>query len=173
METLECIKTRRSIRSYRSDPVSNDAIKKILEAAIHAPSSGNVQDWEFVIVTDPDIKKNLYEASYNQEFVLQAPMIIVVCSDLRRVENAYGMRGVELYSIQNTAAAIQNLMLAAWDLGIGSCWIGAFNESKVKNILGLPEYVRPMALITLGYPAETPQKPNRWNLERFIHWERW
>ena len=96
-------------------------------------------------------------------------MVIVVCSNMRTIGDAYGERGTSLYSIQDTASAVQNMMLAAWDKGIGSCWVGSFNEEKVKAVLILPGHVRPMAIVPLGYPATKPLKPGRKSLDEVVH----
>ncbi len=172
MNTIECIKSRRSIRKYNQTPVGEDVINKIMEAAVHAPSSGNLQDWEFVVVRNQTTKKKLAEACYNQEPVDKAPVVIVVCSDSNR-SLKYGERGRNLYSIQNSAAAAQNIMLAAWEMGVGSCWIGAFDEMEVANAVILPSHVRPLAIITLGYPDEKPNPPKRWGLKDVVRWERY
>jgi len=171
METLDCIKARVSMRSYKPDPVPEGLISKILEAAVNAPSAGNTQDWEFVVVRDAKNRKDLSEAAFGQGFVAQAPVVIVVCSDLKRISAVYGSRGENLYSIQDTAAAVQNIMLAACDLGLGTCWVGAFSEDKVKSVLSLPEHVRPLAVIPVGYPSSIPKKPKRF--EGHIHKERY
>ena len=171
METIQCIKSRTSIRRYKPEPITDVDIRDILEAAISAPSSGNSQDWEFIVVKNSQTKDLLSQAAFGQEFVSQAPLVIVVCCNYER--NRYGERGKTLYCIQNTAAAIENMLLAAWDKEIGSCWVGAFNEGRVKEILLLPENVRPLAIITLGYPDEKPEKPGRLGLDRVVHWERY
>jgi nitroreductase len=165
MQTIECIKDRRSVREYKPVPVPDGVLEEVLEAAVQAPSSGNVQDWEFIIVKSPETKKSLVEAAWGQDFIAEAPVVLVVCSD--------GSRGENLYSIQNTSAAIQNLLLTAWDRGIGSCWIGAFNEKAVRDMLVLPTSVRPMAIITLGYPARVSKKPKRKDVKEVTHTERW
>jgi nitroreductase len=171
MQTIDAIRGRTSVRDYRSDPVPDDVLEAIMEAAVHAPSSGNVQDWHFVVVKTPEGRNALAAAAFNQSFVAKAPVVIVVCTDLDRISNAYGERGRSLYSIQNTSAAIQNLMLAAWDRGLGTCWIGAFSEDEVKSAVVLPTEVRPLALITLGYPAGKPVKSRRKPVNDVLHWE--
>ncbi|MFH1445486.1 MAG: nitroreductase family protein [Nanoarchaeota archaeon] len=173
MQTIECIRGRRSVRRYKEEKISKGDIIEILDAAAQAPSSGNVQDWEFIVVQKPETKLQLQEtAMFGQKFISTASAIIVVCSNLDRMIIRYGERGKSLYSIQNTAAAAQNLMLAAWDKGFGTCWVGAFNEQKVKDILILPTNVRPVAMITLGYPGETPDKKTVVELNKVVHWER-
>lgn len=171
MDTMDAIRGRSSVRDYKSDTVSDDVLKDVLEAAVQAPSSDNVCDWEFVVVKTPEGRNALAVAAFNQGFVAKAPCVIVVCSDLERIAKAYGARGEELYSIQNTSAAIQNLMLSAWDKGLGTCWVGAFDEEAVKNAVVLPANVRPLALITLGYPAGTPVKSKRKPVDSVLHWE--
>ena len=171
METLRCIKERRSIRSFKPEPISHKVIEEILTAAINAPSSGNVQDWEFIIVKEKENKKKIAEAALGQNFISEAPVIIVVCSNLKRISYVYGQRGKYLYSIQNTAAAIENILLSAWDKGLGSCWVGAFNEIEIKKILNLPNEIRPLAIIPIGYPKQIPPKSERRDLKEVIHYE--
>lgn len=168
---MDAIRGRTSVREYKPDPVPDDVLKEIIEAAMLAPSSGNVQDWEFVVVKTPEGRNALAAAAFNQSFVTHAPCVIVVCTDLDRITKAYGERGRSLYSIQNTSAAVQNLMLAAWDKGLGTCWIGAFDEEAVREAVILPADARPLALITLGYPAGKPIKSRRRPLDDVLHWE--
>ncbi len=171
METLACIRERRDIRSYKPDPITDEAARALLKAAAEAPSSGNLQNWEFILVRKYETKKALSEASLGQGFIAEAPLVIVVCANLDLVAPKYGGRGRDLYSVQNTAAAAENLMLAAWDSGIGACWVGAFNEGDVRRLLNMPENIRPVAIITMGYPAETPEKPARRPVEEVMHKE--
>lgn len=173
MNTMECIKSRTSIRKYRKDSVPEKLILELIDAARHAPSSGNVQDWEFIAVTNTQTKEKLAEASYGQKFMREAPVVIAVCTDTEAISSAYGERGSNLYCVQNTAAAIQNMLLAANENGLGSCWVGAFSESDVKGILILPTKIRPLALITLGYPAESAKKKARREIKDILHKERW
>lgn len=173
MDAVEAIKKRTSIRNYKPSPVPEEDLNEILECAIAAPSAGNTQEWEFVVVKDKKIKKLLVGAALGQEFIAQAPVIIVVCVDLKKIRNVYGRRGVELYSKQDAAAAIENMLIAAWAKGIGSCWIGAFNESAVSDMLVLPSYIRPVAIITLGYPEANFKKPERKDLKEVVHFEHW
>ncbi len=171
MEVEECIRTRGDVRKYRPDPVHNADVKDIINAAIQAPSSGNVQNWEFIVVRSPKIKSELASAAMEQEFIKNAPVVIVVCANQEEIEPRYGGRGLTLYSIQNTAAAAQNLVLAAWNKGIASCWVGAFNENELKKILYLPANIRPLIIITLGYAAEKVKKPGRRNIDEVTYAE--
>lgn len=152
MDFWQVIKKRHCARSFDSDrDVSDELINKVISAAKRAPSAGNMQDWRFKVVRDPGTKKQLAQAALGQIFIAQAPVIIVVCSDLGVAEQYYGERGVNLYAIQDIAAASQNLFLACVALGLSACWVGAFNENEVKNILNLPKSWRPMVIIPVGH----------------------
>ena len=125
MDVLEAIKGRRSIRAFKSQNVSAEIIEKLVDAARWAPSAGNIQPWEFIIVRKPEIKRRLAQAALGETFIEEASVVIVVCANENRSFEGYGMRGKTLYCIQDTAAAIQNIHLAAYSLGLGTCWIGA------------------------------------------------
>jgi len=165
------IRNRRSVRKYLKKEVSDDLIRQILENAAYAPSCGNLQPWEFIVVKDPKIKKDLAEAAYNQEWMLDAPVLIVACTNNRLAGAVYGERGLKLYGIQAVAAAIQNILLTARSLGLGTAWVGAFSEIRVATILQCPDYVRPSAIITMGYPAEEPSMPPRQPMDEYVHKE--
>jgi len=172
MDVLEAIKGRRSIRAFKSKAVSTEIVEKLIDAARWAPSAGNIQPWEFIIVRNPEIKRNLAKAALNQSFIEEAPVVIVVCADEIRSSQGYGVRGKTLYCIQDTAAATQNIHLAAYSLGLGTCWVGAFNEEEARKILEIPQGVRPVAIIPVGYPAEKPPARNRRPLNQIIHYEK-
>jgi nitroreductase len=161
MNVFECIFNRRSTRSFKSDPVDDKLIGVMLYSATHAPSAGNTQCWHFVVVKDEGIKKKLAEAALRQRFITKAPVIIVVCIDKEKTIMRYGKRGEALYSMQDTANATMIMMLAAHALGLNTCWIGAFDGDSVGHILELPNQLRPVALVPVGYSDETPKKPRR------------
>ena len=171
MDVLEAIKGRRSIRAFKRQNVSQELVEKMIDAAIWAPSAGNIQPWEFIIVRRLEIKRELAEAALQQKFVEEAPVVIVVCADENRSSQRYGVRGKSLYCIQDTAAAVQNINLAACSLGLGTCWIGAFREKEARKILRVPRGVRPVAIIPVGYPAETPPPRSRRPSNNVIHYE--
>lgn len=172
VDVFEAIKGRRSIRAFQSRDVPSGIVEKLIEAARWAPSAGNIQPWEFVIVRNPETKKRLAEAALGQSFIEEAPVVIVVCADEERSASGYGSRGRTLYCIQDTAAAIQNIHLAAYALGLSTCWVGAFREDEARKILKIPEGVRPVAIIPVGYPAESPTPRSRRPLKQIIHYER-
>lgn len=149
--------------------VPEDLVNQILAAAVQAPSAGNLQSWEFVVVRDRARKEGLVRAALDQEFLAQASVNIAVCANRARSAERYGVRGADLYCIQDCAAATQNIMLAATALGLGTCWVGAFDEDKVSEVLMLPPNIRPLALIPIGYPGEDPEMPQRLPLEGIVH----
>ena len=157
MDVFEAIKTRRSIRAFTQEEISEEEVERILDAARQAPSAGNIQPWIFVVVRRSDMKRRLSKAALNQFFIEEAPVVIVVCADQERSGRGYGSRGANLYCIQDTAAATQNILLAAHALGLGACWVGAFDEEEVRLILRAPRKVRPVAIIPIGHPAEKPR----------------
>ena len=167
MELMDTIKGRRSIRKYKPIPVPDDKLKAVLEAMTWAPKA--FERWEFIVVKDPDARKRLAKIAGDQKHVEEAPVVLVACSNLKEA----GARDRELYSIQESAAAIQNLMLKAFEEGLGTCWIGIFSEAKLSKMLGIPQGVRPVAMITLGYPDETPSPPARKSLDRVVHEEKY
>jgi len=156
-ELLELMKSRRSIRSFLSKEVEREKLDLILEAFKWAPSAGNLQARCVYVVNSRELKEKLAYAAYNQMFIAEAPIVLVVCADTRKSSMRYGSRGAELYCIQDASAGIQNMLLMAHKLGLGTCWVGAFDEDRVRAIMGLREYLRPVAIIPLGYPAEKPR----------------
>ncbi|MFX1296398.1 MAG: nitroreductase family protein [Promethearchaeota archaeon] len=172
MDFFEVVFKRRSIREFHKDQkIPEKDLNKILEMAIKAPSAGNRQSWDFIIVTKQEIKKNLVRAALGQSFIAQAPVVVVVCANQGRSAAVYGRRGRDLYCIQDTAAAIQNMLLTITALGYGACWIGAFNEAAVCSILNIPEGVRPIAIIPIGVPEIIPNPTPRISIIELYHHE--
>jgi nitroreductase len=171
MEVFKAIKGRRSIRAFKEQNVSEETIKKLIESATWAPSAGNIQPWEFIIVKERETKKGLSEAALNQEFLEEAPVLIIVCANEIKSSQRYGTRGTTLYCIQDTAAAIQNIHLTAFSLGLGTCWVGAFDENQAREILHVPKGIRPVAMIPVGYPNEKPKLRERQPLSEIVHSE--
>ncbi|MEM2878459.1 MAG: nitroreductase family protein [Candidatus Hadarchaeales archaeon] len=172
MDLSQAIRGRRSVREYKPDDVPESDLRAILEAGIHAPSAGNCQPWEFVVVRDASRKQALSEAAHGQRFIVEAPVVIVVCANIPRTSARYGRRGAELYCIQDTAAAVQNMLLMAYSMGYGTCWVGAFDEGKAARAVCAPDGVRPVAMILLGKPAERPRMPGRISFDEVVHIEK-
>ena len=168
------VKRRRMIRRYTDRPVSEDAVTRLLRYAVRAPSAGNLQPWEFIVVRDPAVRADLAKAAMNQRSVATAPVIVATCADVQRMGEKYGTRGA-FYSLVDTAFASLLILLGATEQGLGACFVGAYDPAAVAKIFGLPDHVRPVGLITLGHPAEEPRKPSgkRIPLERLIHENVW
>ena len=160
MDVYEAIRTRRSVRRWQNKAVEEDKLRRIMEAARLAPSARNLQEWRFVVVTDADLRRRLAVAARGQTFVGEAPVVIVGCAvDTQNVMAC----GQYSYPI-DLAIAMDHLTLAAVAEGLGTCWIGAFHEDQVREVLGIPEQVRVVELMPLGYPADgqggrKPRKP--------------
>jgi len=161
MHIPDAIRERRSVRAFTDREITDEKAELLVEAACLAPSAGNLQPWEFVAVRDPGVKRKLVDAAHGQSFIFTAPVVFVVCAIPRRSASGYGRRGRELYCLQDTAAAVQNLLLTARANGLGSCWVGAFDERRAGEALGLPKGVRPVAIVPVGYPAERPSRRPR------------
>jgi len=161
----QVILDRHSVRDFESDvDVPPEVIDRILQAAIRAPSAGNRQPWHFYVVRAPQIRKGLASAAYGQEFVAQAPVVVVVCADPEQSAERYRERGRELYCLQDTAVAAEHVLLAAVAAGFGGCWVGAFDERRAARVLELPQRRRPVAILPIGKPASrsvtpTPRQP--------------
>jgi len=168
MDVLNIIKGRRSIRNYEDKPVEDEKIGMILEACRWSPSAGNRQPWEVIIVDDPNIIEDLAKAALEQMWISTAPIVFVVCINERIAKAWYGDRG-EMYALETIGAAVQNMMLMAYSLGLGSCFVSAFDEDRVKEILNCPEFIKPAALLPIGYPAENPDPPYRDEISRFTY----
>jgi len=173
MNTLECIKTRRSVRKFLNKNVEFEKIGNILDAGRYAPSAGNLQEWKFVLVTDEETRKKIAEACLEQYWISSAPVIIVIGCEPHKVERFYGEKGRVRYSAQNCAAAAQSMLLAAHDQGLGGCWVGAFEVKMLKRILKMPAGAEPQAVLPLGYADETPELPKKYKIEDVTFMESW
>ncbi len=171
LDVFEAIKKRRSVRAYADEKVSEKDVERLIEAARWAPSAGNIQPWEFVVVKDVETKRKLSEAALNETFIEKAPVVIVVCADLNRSSRGYGSRGKHLYSLQDTAAATENILLAAQELGLATCWVGAFHENEVAKAVKAPRNLRPVAIVAVGHPAERPVAPPKRSVNEIVHYE--
>jgi len=171
MDLMEAIRTRRSVRSYKPTPVPEDTLKEVLNAARLAPSADNAQPWKIIVVRDEETKRQLAMGSNGQKFIAQAPVVLVACGI---PDEAFQTAGGYMSShVIDVSIAVDHLTLAAHAAGLGTCWIAWFKEDKIREILGIPEDVRVVALTPLGYPGETPEKTPRKNLEELITYERY
>jgi len=167
LDVYEAIKTRRSVRAYKHEPVPDEVLRRILEATRFAPSAGNRQPWKFVIVRDASRRQQLATAADSQYFVGQAPVIIIaVALDPERVMSC----GVPSYAV-DLAIAIDHLTLAAASEGLGTCWIGAFSQDEVRRILDIPKNYKVVTVLPLGYPADSPRPKFRKPIEEVVFYE--
>jgi nitroreductase len=162
MDVIEAIRKRRSIRKYQDREVENEKLDLLLEAARLAPSAKNKQNWKFIVVKDKKVKKQLVPACKNQKFVGEAPVVIAGIAD-PTVNKWYKI---------DMGIAFEHIALEAVELGLGTCWIGAFYEDQVKKVLNVPDELEVVVLITIGYPAEQPEKRPRKNINEIVMYEK-
>jgi nitroreductase len=154
------IKNRRSIRQFKPDPIPRGMLEQLLEAMRWAPSAANQQPWFFYAVNNREKIQELAAATHGQDFVADAPLVFVVCADPARSEKMLGSRGRDFYCYQDTALAAQNLALTAAAAGMGTCWVGSFDEGAIRMVLDIPPHLRPVAVIPCGWPVAEPETPH-------------
>ena len=169
MDYQELIRARRSIRGYRPDPVDEDVLQRVLDAARVAPTAANRQPFQLIVVTDPSTRARLKEV-YDRDWFWTAPVIIVGCAEEARAwQRTDGFNAAEV----DVSIVMDHLILAATDEGLGTCWICHFDEARLKQILGIPDNVRVIALTPLGIPAAQPLPFQRKSLSELVRRERW
>lgn len=169
MNVATAIRERRSIRIYRPDPVEEEKLALVLEAARLAPSARNRQEWKFIVVRDPLTRERLAEATLHGKFLAQAPVAIVACA----TEGEYVMSCGQIAGTVDTSIALTQMILQAQALGLGTCWLGGYDEAAIKAILHVPPEARVVAITPLGYPDETPEPRPRKALEEIVSYERY
>ncbi len=168
MEFSEVVQTRHSIRAFQARPVEEEKIQKILEQVRLAPSAGNLQAYEIYRVVSPRARAALARAA-DQSFVAEAPVVLVFFANPGRSARKYGARGKELYALQDATIAATYAMLAATDLGLGTVWVGAFDDAGVTAAVGAPGHWVPVAILPIGYAAQTPEATPRRALADLVH----
>ena len=169
MDLFDVFAKRHSIRAFSEQPVTDDVLRQILESVNRAPSAGNLQAFDIYQVTKEEHKKAIMHASYDQEFLVQAPVVLVFCAVPSCSAVRYTERGETLYCIQDATIACTFAMLAATALGLGSVWVGAFDEEAVHKIIGAESGHRPVAMLPIGYPNAAPRIRPRRALEDIVH----
>ena len=169
MDTMETIRERRSIRQYEDRPVEDEKLQQVMEAARLAPSAGNRQEWKFVVVRDPELRSQLVGAARDQQFVAEAPVCIAACAQAHGyvMSCGYASHTIDL------AIALDHIQLAARALGLGTCWLGAFEQDKVRHVLGIPATIEVVGLMPLGYPAEWPGPRDRRSYDDVVSFDTW
>jgi nitroreductase len=171
-ELSRFLASRASVRQYQDREVDPALIDQVIALAKAAPTAGNVESWDVVVVTDPSIRESLADAALGQEHVSKAPVVLVVCANYVRSMAKYSDRGI-LYALEDATIVATYLMLGAHAAGISSCWTGAFDDEMTRDILGLPAHIRPVTLLTLGYRAEAAISPARRDVNEHIHRDGW
>ena len=168
MDAMEAILTRRSIRKYTKQPVSDEVLKELLEAAMCAPSAGNQQPWYFVVINDRKIMNEIPKYHPYAQMLKEASVAILVCCDINLENKGFG--------VEDCSAATQNILLAAHAKGLGAVWLGISpaggEAAPTKKLLNLPEHIIPISLISIGYPAEQKPRPDRYQADR-VHYNQW
>ena len=164
MDVFTAISQRSSVRAYKATDVEEDKLKKILEAGRLSPSASNRQEWKFIVVKSKETKKKLAKAAFGQTFIGEAPVVIVACGTESKAIMACGQPA---YTV-DVSIACAFMILQAYELGLGTCWIGAFKEDEVKKILKIPEEVRVVAMTPLGYPDQPPSQKSRKDLDQIV-----
>lgn len=168
---FETVRHRHSVRRYRSDlPVEREKLHAILETACAAPSAGDLQAYRILVVSDASKRQALSAAADNQSFIAEAPVCLVFCADPQRSAEKYGDRGRTLYATQDATIAAAYAQLAIVAAGMGSTWIGYFDESRVRKALDISNNLVPVALLSLGYPAELPEPTPRRRLDDIVNY---
>lgn len=171
MEVWEAIFKRRSIRSFRDEPVDNDLLIKLVEAAIWAPSGSNIQPWHFIAVSCEEQKAKI--KPFAPGLTGMPPALLVICTDLALCERKGGRLGRDVISLMDAAFAAQNINLMACELGLGTCVIRSFNQGAIQEILKLPPQLVPQLIVSVGYPERAPQAPKRRSVQEVMSWERY
>lgn len=166
------LQSRGSVREYRDEPLDEEQIEYLLACARTAPSAGNREAWDVVVVTDDDLRLELSLAALEQPQIRDAAAVFVVCANYVRSMSQYGERGI-LYAVQDATIACTYMMLAAHAEGLRSCWTGAFNEDEVREVLQLPQHVRPVALLAVGKGQPPQVRTGRLPIEEHVHREIW
>jgi len=169
MELMEVVRRRRSIRAFEDRPVEEERLRAVLEAGRLAPSAKNMQEWRFVVVRDPGLRRKLIPIANDQAFVGQAPVVIVACG----TQCDYRMPCGQPAFLIDVAIALEHMALAAVEQGLGSCWIGAYDQQAVKELLGIPKEVQVVCLLPLGYPAQDPDPRPRLPHADVVFEDRW
>ncbi len=168
MTVLEAIRKRYSCRAYQERPIEQEKLDILFEAARLAPSAKNTQDWRFVLVTDKETKHQVAETTNKPSAFKKAGAIIVACSN-----SDYVMTCGQAIGPIDIAIALEHIALQATELGLATCWIGSFYPEKVRTILGIPDDIAIIELMTVGYPADSPKQPSREPMEKIVCYEKW
>jgi len=174
MNVIKAMKNRRTVREFSDKPVDMDILGQIVDAARFAPSAGNLQNWKFIFVEDPKMKRKIAKISQNQTWMTSAPVLIVVCNDYKDVQKLYGKQQGQLYSIQNVTLAAGHLLLAAEELGVSTAWVAVNDDFEMRAALDIPDNIDPEIVIAIGHSAEIEvTTPPKKDLNEITFFEKW
>ena len=180
MEFRQVINQRMSIRIFDQKDVDNQAIQQILWCGHQAPTAGNLQPWEFIVIRRPEIKEAIVKTTFvgndeqsknTQAWMLKASVFIVICANVEKTKARYGKKSTESLIYLDISACVENMLLAAVDLQLASCYISGFRENELISALSLPEGILPIAVLPIGYPASIPEKRKKRDLQEIVHYE--
>jgi nitroreductase len=169
VDFFELARDRRSIRAFRETPIEPEQLERVLEAANRAPSAGNLQAYQIYLANSDSTRAQLAQAAGAQDFLRQAPVVLVFCADPKLSTPRYGKRGAELYCVQDATIACTFAMLAATALGLGTVWVGAFDAESVRVAIKAPEGIVPVAILPIGHAGETPRPTRRRSSRDLVH----
>ena len=173
MNPIDVLRQRRSIRKFKNKEIPWDNIVSMIHSAVNAPVAGNIANIKYILIREPSAKKEVSKACLDQAWLTTAPLLIAITAEPEQQKRYYGSRGEKLFTIQNAAAAAMNIITAAEFLGLGSCWVGSFNEDELRNVLVIPEHVNIHAIIALGFPDESPPRPPKPAVNTVVYLEKW
>ncbi len=174
MDTIKALKTRRTVREFSDKKVDIEILGQIVDVARFAPSAGNIQNWKLIFVEDQETKNKLSQFSQNQTWMTSAPVLIVICNEYKPVQELYGDKQGQLYSIQNVALMAGHLLIAAHALGLSTAWIAVQDDFEVGELLGIPDDIDPEIIIALGYEDEVDiELPPKKNINEITFFEKW
>jgi nitroreductase len=169
MDVFTAVSQRYSVRAYKITDVEEDKLKKVLEAGRLSPSASNRQDWKFIVVKNKETRKKLAKAAFGQSFIGEAPVVVVACGTEPKAMLACGQPAHTV----DVSIAFAYMILQAYELGLGTCWIGAFSEEEARKILSIPEHIRVVGMTPLGYPDQPPPQKSRKSLDQIVCYERY
>ncbi|PKL59914.1 MAG: nitroreductase [Methanomicrobiales archaeon HGW-Methanomicrobiales-4] len=171
-EIRQFFSSRASVRRYQDRDVPDEVLEEILTLVSNAPSAGNVESWDVVVVRDPSVREALTDAALSQEHVGNAPVLLIICANYIRSMTRYSERGI-LYALEDATIAATYMMLGAHAAGLSTCWTGGFDDQMVRDVLALPAHIRPVTILTVGYGAEAALSPARKDIHEHIHQDGW
>ncbi len=172
MKFERALKGRRSIRKYKDKKLSKNALSSILDAIRYSPSAGNLQNYRLIVVEDEKKKEEIAKYCFEQKWMIRAPVLVVVCSDDSDVKRTYEDKS-EIFCRQNAAAGIQNMLLKAYSIGLGSCWVGSFKQEDIRKVLRIPDHINVEAVLSFGFSDEDPKPQKKLDLNDIVHFDEW